>query len=231
MAAGKQTGTGRTSGTVKKTAGKVVKTVKAVKVVNAVKAVKAVAKDVKKVVKAPARAVAKASTAVKATGTAKAAGTSASGASPLQPGRPAPDFRLPDETGRVVSLGDFRGRKVVLYFYPKDSTPGCTQQACDFRDNLARLGERGTAVLGLSADSVESHRRFKEKQGLNFPLLSDPERKALEAYGVWQEKSLYGRRFMGIVRTTVLVDERGRVEKVWPKVKVQGHVDEVLASL
>lgn len=146
-------------------------------------------------------------------------------------GRPAPDFRLPDETGREVSLADYRGKKLVLYFYPKDSTPGCTQESCDFRDNLSRLGSKGAAVLGLSADSVESHRRFKEKQGLNFPLLSDPGHQALEAYGVWQEKSLYGRKFMGIVRTTVLIDEKGTVAKVWPKVKVTGHVDEVLASL
>lgn len=151
--------------------------------------------------------------------------------SPLQAGGKAPDFELPDETGRVVSLGDFRGRKVVLYFYPKDNTPGCTIEACAFRDNLARLGEKGAVVLGLSADTVESHRRFKEKQGLNFPLLSDPERRALEAYGVWKEKSLYGRKFMGIERTTVLIDEQGRIEKVFPKVKVQGHVDEVLSSL
>lgn len=151
--------------------------------------------------------------------------------SPLKVGAPAPDFALPDDTGRTVTLGDFRGKKVVLYFYPKDSTPGCTQESCDFRDNLARIGERGAVVLGLSADSVDSHKRFKAKQGLTFPLLSDPERRALEAYGVWQEKSLYGRKFMGIVRTTVILDEQGRVAKVFPKVKVGGHVDEVLASL
>jgi peroxiredoxin Q/BCP len=151
--------------------------------------------------------------------------------SPLKVGAPAPDFSLPDDTGRTVTLGDFRGKKVVLYFYPKDATPGCTQESCDFRDNLARIGERGAVVLGLSADSVDSHKRFKAKQGLTFPLLSDPERKALEAYGVWQEKSLYGRKFMGIVRTTVILDEQGRVAKVFPKVKVGGHVDEVLASL
>ena len=151
--------------------------------------------------------------------------------SPLKIGAPAPGFSLLDDSGRTVTLGEFRGRKVVLYFYPKDSTPGCTQQACDFRDNLARIGKRGAVVLGVSADSVESHKRFKGKQGLTFPLLSDPERKALEAYGVWQEKSLYGRKFMGIVRTTVILDEQGKVAKVFPKVKVGGHVDEVLASL
>jgi peroxiredoxin Q/BCP len=182
--------------------------------------------------KSPKRPVKKAAVAAvrkaSARSTAKGADMSTS---PLHPGDKAPDFELPDDTGRVVSLGDFRGKKVVLYFYPKDSTPGCTIEACDFRDNLARLGEKGAVVLGLSADTVESHRRFKEKQGLNFPLLSDPERRALEAYGVWKEKSLYGRKFMGIERTTVLIDERGRVEKVFPKVKVQGHADEVLSSL
>ena len=177
--------------------------------------------------------------AVKKAAAKKAAAKSAAGKesgtsmveSPLKVGSPAPDFALPDDTGSTVTLGDFRGKKVVLYFYPKDSTPGCTQESCDFRDNLARIGERGAVVLGLSADSVDSHKRFKAKQGLNFPLLSDPERQALEAYGVWQEKSLYGRKFMGIVRTTVILDEQGRVAKVFPKVKVGGHVDEVLASL
>ena len=120
---------------------------------------------------------------------------------------------------------------MVLYFYPKDTTPGCTTQACGFRDNLNRFAKSGAAVLGVSADSVESHRKFKDKQGLNFPLLSDPDHKALDAYGVWQEKSLYGRKFMGIVRTTFVIDEDGKIAKVFPKVKVNGHVDEVLASL
>lgn len=171
-----------------------------------------------------------------ASGTGKAASKAVGKEKPkslavLEAGKPAPDFELRDDAGNPVTLGQFRGKKVVLYFYPKDSTPGCTRESCDFRDNLARIGEKGAIVLGLSADSVDSHRRFKAKQGLNFPLLSDPERRALEAYGVWQEKSLYGRKFMGIVRTTVLIDEKGRVAKVFPKVKVDGHVDEVLASL
>jgi peroxiredoxin Q/BCP len=148
-----------------------------------------------------------------------------------RPGDKAPAFRLPDENGKPVSLSDFKGKKVVLYFYPKDATPGCTTEACDFRDNLNRLAKAGAAVLGVSADSVESHRKFKEKQGLNFPLLSDPDRQAIEAYGVWQEKSLYGRRFMGIVRSTFIIDEKGLVASVFPKVKVAGHVDEVLAAL
>jgi peroxiredoxin Q/BCP len=148
-----------------------------------------------------------------------------------QAGDKAPALKLPDENGKAVSLADFKGKKVVLYFYPKDATPGCTTEACDFRDNLNRLTKAGAVVLGISADSEASHKKFKEKQGLNFPLLSDPDRKAIEAYGVWQEKSLYGRRFMGIVRSTFIIDETGRIAKVFPKVKVGGHVDEVLAAL
>jgi thioredoxin-dependent peroxiredoxin len=148
-----------------------------------------------------------------------------------QPGAKAPAFKLSDDSGKTVSLADFKGKKVILYFYPKDSTPGCTTESCDFRDNLNRFVKSGAVILGLSADSVESHKKFKEKQGLNFPLLSDPDHKALEAYGVWQEKSLYGRKFMGIVRTTYIIDEDGKIARVFPKVKVSGHVDEVLAAL
>jgi peroxiredoxin Q/BCP len=148
-----------------------------------------------------------------------------------KPGSKAPAFKLQDDTGKTVSLSDYKGKKVVLYFYPKDSTPGCTTEACDFRDNLNRLTKSGAVVFGISADSVESHRKFKEKQGLNFPLLSDPDRKAIEAYGVWQEKSLYGRKFMGIVRSTFVLDGEGRVLKAFPRVKVAGHVDAVLEAL
>ena len=151
--------------------------------------------------------------------------------SKLKAGDKAPDFSLANDTGRVMSLKDFRGKKFVLYFYPKDSTPGCTQEACDFRDNMNRVVAAGAAVAGVSADSVESHRRFKEKQMLNFPLLSDPDRKALEAYGVWQQKSLYGRLFMGIVRSTFIIDSKGVIACIFPKVKVAGHVDEILKAL
>lgn len=158
-------------------------------------------------------------------------GEEAEGTSGPKAGAKAPAFALADDTGKTVSLSDFKGKKVVLYFYPKDSTPGCTTEACDFRDNLNRLTKTGAVVLGVSADSVASHKKFKEKQGLNFPLLSDPDRKAIEAYGVWQEKSLYGRKFMGIVRSTFVIGEDGRIAKVFPKVKVAGHVDEVLAAL
>ncbi len=149
----------------------------------------------------------------------------------LSVGEKAPAFSLFDDAGVKVSLKDFAGQNLVLYFYPKDSTPGCTQESCDFRDNLNRLKTSGAAVVGVSADSVESHRRFKEKQGLNFPLLSDPDHEALNAYGVWQEKSLYGRKFMGIVRSTFIIDGKGKIMKVFPKVSVKGHVDEVLAAL
>jgi thioredoxin-dependent peroxiredoxin len=149
----------------------------------------------------------------------------------LQAGDPAPDFSLPDDAGHIRSLKDFHGRKLVLYFYPKDATFGCTQEACDFRDNMNRVVATGTSVAGVSADPVDNHCRFKEKQGLNFPLLSDPGKKTLEAYGVWQEKSLYGRKFMGIVRTTFIIDEKGVIAKVFPKVKIAGHVNEVLKAL
>jgi len=162
---------------------------------------------------------------------AKPAAKAAPKAGGLKAGDKAPVFKLADETGKIVTLGDFSGRTLVLYFYPKDSTPGCTQESCDFRDNLNRLTAAGAAVVGLSADSVASHKKFKEKYGLNFPLLSDPDHKALEAYGVWQEKSLYGRKFMGIVRSTFIIDGKGVIGTVFPKVSVTGHVDEVLAAI
>ena len=148
-----------------------------------------------------------------------------------QVGDSAPEFSASDDAGRVRTLKDFKGKKLVLYFYPKDATPGCTTEACDFRDNMNRVAATGAAVAGVSADSVDSHKRFKEKQELNFPLLSDPDRKMLNAYGVWQEKSLYGRKFMGIVRTTFIINGKGIITHVFPKVKVAGHVDEVLKAL
>lgn len=190
---------------------------------SAKKIVRAVAKPVKK--KAAAKKKVK-QAAVKSTApkTKAAAGF-------LKTGDRAPDFSLADDTGRTLSLADFRGKKLVVYFYPKDFTGGCTQESCDFRDNLNRIASSGAAIVGVSADSVDSHRRFKEKHGLNFPLLSDPDRKMIGAYGVWQMKSLYGREFMGIVRTTYVIDENGVVTKVFAKVKVQGHVDQVLAAL
>jgi peroxiredoxin Q/BCP len=148
-----------------------------------------------------------------------------------QAGDQAPGFQLQDQDGNSVKLSQHAGKNVVLYFYPKDDTPGCTTEACNFRDEHSALGAAGAVVLGVSADSVDRHRKFASKYSLPFPLLADPEHKALEAYGVWGEKSLYGRKFQGITRTTFLIGPDGRVKQVWPKVKVSGHVDEVLAAL
>lgn len=149
----------------------------------------------------------------------------------LSDGAAAPDFTLPTDDGRPVSLSGFRGRKVVLYFYPKDDTPGCTQESCDFRDSLAALSGAGVAVLGLSRDGVESHRKFKEKYALNFPLLADEDGAVCAAYGVWVEKSMYGKKYMGIERATFLIDEAGKIVRIWRKVKVPGHVDGILDAL
>lgn len=147
----------------------------------------------------------------------------------------APDFRLPglDENGeeRAYSLEDFRGRALVLYFYPKDSTPGCTREACSFRDNMARLLKEGVIVVGVSPDSIASHKRFREKEGLPFPLLSDPERKTAEDYGAYGDKKMYGKTVKGIIRSTFLIDENGVIKKVWRSVRVDGHVDEVMGSV
>jgi peroxiredoxin Q/BCP len=147
----------------------------------------------------------------------------------LKEGSKAPAFSLMGDSDEKVSLKDFKGQTVILYFYPKDMTPGCTQQACDFRDNLKRLEKLDAAVLGVSKDSTERHKKFKAKEKLSFPLLSDEEGKVCEAYGVWKEKSLYGRKFMGIERTTFVIGPDQKIQKVFPKVKVKGHVDEVLA--
>ena len=131
---------------------------------------------------------------------------------------------------KEYSLNDFKGQKVILYFYPKDNTSGCTQEACDFRDNINRLTSFAT-VIGVSPDSIKSHLKFKEKQGLNFILLSDPEHKLAEAFNVWVEKSMYGRKYMGIERSTFVLDENLNTIKEWRKVKVKGHVDEVIEYL
>ncbi len=149
----------------------------------------------------------------------------------IQAGVKAPDFSLKSDAGDTVKLSGLKGKKVVLYFYPKDDTPGCTKEACSFRDGFSEIMKRGAVVLGVSGDSVESHKKFKEKFHLNFPLLSDEEKKVLNAYGVWKQKSLYGRKFMGIERTTFVIDEAGKIKKVFPKVKVDGHYNEVLEEL
>ena len=146
-------------------------------------------------------------------------------------GQPAPDVHLVDDQSRAVRLSDFRGQPVVLYFYPKDDTPGCTREACAFRDGIAKIRQRGAVVLGVSADSVESHQRFKEKFKLNFPLLSDANKAAVQAFGVWKQKSMYGKTYMGIERTTFIIDRDGKIAKVFPKVNVDGHFEEVLAGL
>ena len=148
-----------------------------------------------------------------------------------QTGKKAPAFSLSNAEGQTVKLADFKGKKVVLYFYPKDDTPGCTKESCDFRDAQAPLKKAGAVVLGISPDSVESHQRFRDKFSLSFPLLADPEHQAIEAYGVWKEKSMYGRKFMGVERSSFLIDEQGILIEEWRKVKVEGHVEDVLASL
>ena len=149
----------------------------------------------------------------------------------LQEGKKAPAFTLASSDGEKVSLGDFKGQKVILYFYPKDDTPGCTREAEGFRAALPKIKKKNAVVLGVSRDSVESHCKFIDKYGLNFPLLSDPDGKVLRAYGAWGEKNMYGKKTEGVLRTTVIIDGEGKVEKVFPRVKVDGHVDKVLAAL
>ena len=148
----------------------------------------------------------------------------------LEVGEKAPAFRTTDQDGDEVSLGDFKGKKVVLYFYPKDDTPGCTKEACSFRDGWSKFRRKGVAVLGVSVDDEKSHRRFADKFSLPFRLLADTDKDIVKAYGVWGEKSMYGRKYMGTHRVTYLVDERGKIAAVWPKVKPEGHADEVLAA-
>ena len=149
----------------------------------------------------------------------------------LTEGTKAPEFTLTDDQGQEVSLSDFAGKKVVIYFYPKDDTPGCTKEACSFRDNHSAILARGAVVLGVSADDTKSHEKFKTKFELPFPLLSDPEKKMIQAYDAWGEKQMYGKSYEGILRSTVIVDEQGNVVKVFPKVKPEGHAEEVLGYL
>lgn len=151
--------------------------------------------------------------------------------SELQIGQPVPEFTLEASGGQEISLSDYRGKKVVLYFYPKDSTPGCTQEACDFRDSSAAYEQKGAVVLGISPDPVKSHDKFAQKYELSFPLLSDPDHAVAEAFGVWQLKKMYGKEYEGIVRSTFLIDEEGILIKAWNKVKVKGHTEEVFAAL
>lgn len=149
----------------------------------------------------------------------------------LDVGTKAPEFTLPDKAGNLVSLSDFLGKKVILYFYPKDNTPGCTRQACAFARNYGAFQEKNAVVIGISKDSTASHLKFAQKYELPFVLLSDPELQAIQAYGVWQEKKLYGKVSMGVVRSTYLINEEGILEKVMPKVKPDTNADEILAYL
>ena len=149
----------------------------------------------------------------------------------LEVGTLAPDFNLPDHNGTMVTLSGFRGKKVVLYFYPKDNTPGCTRQACAFAQSYDGFRENDVVVIGISKDSVASHLKFVQKYDLPFILLSDPELQAIQAYGVWQEKKLYGKVSMGVVRSTYIIDEQGRIEKVMPKVKPDTNAEEILNYL
>lgn len=150
---------------------------------------------------------------------------------PLAPGDKAPAFTLATDGGGKVKLAELKGKAVVLYFYPKDDTSGCTKEACGFRDNMAKLTKAGTVVIGVSRDSVASHDKFKAKHDLNFALGSDADGKVCEAYGTWIEKSMYGRKYMGIDRATFVIDGKGMIRNVWRKVKVPGHVEEVLAAV
>ena len=149
----------------------------------------------------------------------------------LEPGASAPSFTLPDQDGNDVSLADFAGRRVIVYFYSADDTPGCTKEACQFNDNLAAFDAADVPVIGISPDDAESHVRFRKAHGLRFPLLSDPDHAVMERYGAWGEKTLYGRKTVGVVRSTFLVDEQGRVAKAWYNVRSDGHALKVLAEV
>ncbi len=150
---------------------------------------------------------------------------------PLTEGQPAPDFSAETDAGETVHLKDLAGKRVVLYFYPKDDTPGCTVEACNFRDNFARLQAEGAVVLGISLDNVKSHQKFRDKFELPFALLADPEHRVADAYGVYGQKTFMGREYMGVDRATFVIAPDGTLEKVWPKVKPDGHAEEVLAWL
>ena len=149
----------------------------------------------------------------------------------LSVGDRAPEFKTKDQDGEAVSLKDFKGKKVVLYFYPKDDTPGCTKEACSFRDGFGAFRRRKIEVLGVSVDDEKSHKKFAEKYSLPFRLLADPDKKIVKGYGVWGEKSMYGRKYMGTNRVTYVIDEKGKIAAVWPKVKPEGHAEEILEAI
>ena len=149
----------------------------------------------------------------------------------LEVGTKAPDFTLPDQNGDLHSLSEYKGKKIILYFYPKDNTAGCTKQACGFAERYPQFIEKGAVVLGISKDSVASHKKFEEKYGLPFTLLSDPELVAIQAYDVWQEKKNYGKTYMGVVRSTYLIDENGKIVKAFDKVKAADNPEQMLGEL
>lgn len=149
----------------------------------------------------------------------------------IEEGKKAPAFKLKDQNGKVYSLKDFSGKKLILYFYPKDNTSGCTKEACNFRDNFSLFGKYNAVIVGVSGDSETSHKKFADKFSLQFTLLSDESKEMLQKYGVWKEKSMYGKKYMGIERTTFIIDENGIIKKIFPKVKVEKHIEEVLEAL
>ena len=149
----------------------------------------------------------------------------------VKEGKAAPDFVLPSGTGADVRLSDFRGKTVVLFFYPRDNTPGCTREACGFRDSLAQFGKRGVVVVGVSPDSLASHEKFRAEHGLKFTLLSDPDKNVARAYGAFGEKVMYGKKVVGMIRSTFLIDREGIIRKIFASVKVDGHVERVLAAV
>ncbi len=149
----------------------------------------------------------------------------------LKSGDKAPDFSLQSDTGEKINLKDLKGKKVILYFYPKDNTSGCTKEACDFRDSIKTFNKKNAVIIGVSRDSTESHRKFKSKYELPFTLLSDESADILKKYGVWKEKSMYGRKYMGIERTTFIINEKGEIERIYNKVKVNGHIEEIIKTI
>ncbi len=150
---------------------------------------------------------------------------------PLEEGARAPNFALKDQAGKLVKLKDFRGKKVVLYFYVRDQTPGCTKQACDFRDGIEKIKAKGAVVLGVSPDTVESHKRFAQKYDLSFPLLADEKAEVARKFGVWGKKSMYGRTYQGVIRSTFIIGAEGKISKAYRRVKVVGHFEQVLQDL
>ena len=149
----------------------------------------------------------------------------------LETGDKAPAFTLTDQDGAKVSLSSFKGRKVIVYFYPKDDTPGCTKEACQFNENLAAFSQAGVDIIGISPDKAEAHVKFRTKYGLTFSLLSDPEKKVMESYGAFGEKTMYGKKTLGVIRSTFLIDEKGKIERAWYNVRADGHASKVLEAL